>query len=280
MNRELILQGAKEVFGESLGNTITKGEAISPELAGIDIFESPLVGFASAEDALFEKYKEEGVVGPWFKGPGEWIDGAKTVVSFFFPFTEEVKDSNRKMKDGPSSLWLHGRVEGQRFLNEYMKRLQEWLCENNINGVVPAIHSGFKAITAGNNLHEYDIVNETTFSSNWSERHAAYAAGLGTFGLSKGLITEKGIAGRFASIIIDAEVTPDERKYTGIYDYCTMCGACVRRCHGQAITMEEGKNHNKCNDFVNGVSKQHAPRYGCGLCQTKVPCESRIPKRV
>ena len=138
----------------------------------------------------------------------------------------------------------------------------------------------FKAITAGNNLQEYAIVNETTFSSNWSERHAAYAAGLGTFGLSKGLITEKGIAGRFASIIIDAEAAPDERKYTGIYDYCTMCGACVRRCPGQAITLEEGKNHNICNTTVNTLSAPHAPRYGCGLCQTKVPCESRIPKRV
>ncbi len=30
------------------------------------------------------------------------------------------------------------------------------------------------------------------FASSWSERHAAYAAGLGTFGLSDGLITEKG----------------------------------------------------------------------------------------
>jgi epoxyqueuosine reductase QueG len=34
------------------------------------------------------------------------------------------------------------------------------------------------------------------FSSNWSERHAAYTAGLGTFGLCDGLITPLGKAMR------------------------------------------------------------------------------------
>lgn len=126
-------------------------------------------------------------------------------------------------------------------------------------------------------MSEYACVNEYTFGSNWSERHAAYVCGLGTFGLSKGLITEKGMAGRFASIIIDTEMIPDKRAYAGIYDYCTMCGACVRRCPAGAISKENGKNHNICNEWLQKMGKKYAPRYGCGLCQTKVPCESRIP---
>ena len=34
------------------------------------------------------------------------------------------------------------------------------------------------------------------YFSNWSERHIAYAAGLGTFSLSDGFIIERGIAHR------------------------------------------------------------------------------------
>jgi len=36
-------------------------------------------------------------------------------------------------------------------------------------------------------------------ASSWSERHAAYAAGLGTFSLNDALITPKGIAHRLGS---------------------------------------------------------------------------------
>ena len=280
MNRDLILQGIAQVFEECPGNTILKENAVCDEIIGMNLFEKPLVGFGQAQDGLFEKYKEETVIGPWFMTPKEWMPTAKTVVSLFFPFTEEVKSSNRKMKDGPSVPWLYGRVEGQDYLNTYMAKLKEWLEENGIKGCVPGLDARFVKIVAGNNVKEYACANEQTFGSNWSERHAAYVCGLGTFGLSKGIITEKGMAGRFASVIIDVEIEPDERKYAGIYDYCTMCGACVRRCPAKAILKEEGKNHNICNEWLGKMSKINAPRYGCGLCQTKVPCESRIPKKI
>ena len=44
--------------------------------------------------------------------------------------------------------------------------------------------------------------------STWSERHVAYAAGLGTFGLSRGLITARGIAMRCGSVVTDLPATP------------------------------------------------------------------------
>ena len=122
-----------------------------------------------------------------------------------------------------------------------------------------------------------DCINEKTFSSRWSERHAAFVCGLGTFGLSKGVITRKGTAGRFTSIIIPDRIEPDTRAYTGIYEWCVRCGACARRCPAEAITLEEGKDHNKCYAFQLKTGKLFYPRYGCGLCQTKVPCEARAP---
>ena len=57
-----------------------------------------------------------------------------------------------------------------------------------------------------------------------------------------------------------------------------MCGACMR-CPGGAITLEEGKSHTACSAYVNKMREKYAPRFGCGKCQVKVPCERGIPKR-
>lgn len=266
MNKSEIEEKVMLAFENCAGNIISEKDAITPEVAGLQMFEAPLVGIGAAEDALYETLKQEGVVGPWHMSPAEWLPGAKTVISLFFPFTEEVKKSNRESVGKPSTAWLYGRVEGQQYLNQYIKKLSELLEEQGIKTCVPGQDERFHQVQEG-----------SIFGSNWSERHTAYICGLGTFGLSKGIITEKGMAGRLASVIIDREMIPDERKYTGIYDYCTNCGACVRRCPAEAISLEEGKDHVKCNECLKASKEAFAPRYGCGLCQTKVPCESRIP---
>ena len=278
MDKNNILENINRIFEECDGNTILEKNAICSEVASINMFEAPLVGFGSANDSLFETFKEEDIIGPWYMKPSEWLSEAKTVISLFFPFTEQVKENSRSFTEGPSPAWLHGRVEGQDYINSYMAMLSDWLTQQGIDNCVPSSDSRFAKVVAGNNMREFACVNEKTFGSNWSERHAAYVCGLGTFGLSKGIITKKGMAGRFGSIIIDLEIDADERVYSGIYDYCTKCGACIRRCPAKAITAEYGKNHNVCNEWLQEMSRIHAPRYGCGLCQTKVPCESRIPE--
>ncbi len=127
------------------------------------------------------------------------------------------------------------------------------------------------------------------FASTWSERHAAYAAGLGTFGLSDALITPKGKAMRTGSLIIDAVITPTPRPYKDHNEYCLYlmdgtCGACIQRCPIGAIS-EKGHDKELCNKYVN-MTKQYVPKhygfdgYGCGLCQTGVPCESQIPGKM
>jgi len=45
-------------------------------------------------------------------------------------------------------------------------------------------------------------------SSNWSERHIAYAAGMGTFSLNDAFITEKGIAIKLLSVVTELEIFP------------------------------------------------------------------------
>jgi len=102
---------------------------------------------------------------------------------------------------------------------------------------------------------------------------------LGTFGLSKSLITIKGCAGRYGSVIVSRQYPTTLRPYKEIYEYCTKCGACIPRCPVGAITME-GKEHPPCHDMQTRVKKHFAPRYGCGKCQTAVPCEHSIPRSV
>ena len=279
LNKREIEKLVLKVYTESCGNYIAEEVALSPEFAGVKMFEEPIVGFGSAADDLFEEYLKPGVIGPWFMKPEKWLDGAKTVVSMFFPFTEEIKNSNRSCTEEPSSLWLHGRIEGQAFISEFSRNLRDAFIEKGVAACAPAVDERFQSVSGGNNFKEYPEVNEKTFGSNWSERHAAFVCGLGTFGLSKGLITRKGIAGRFASVIIDLELEADVRPYKEIYEYCTKCGACIKRCPVNAISLENGKDHCICGPWMKKTAELYAPRYGCGLCQTKVPCESCIPKK-
>ncbi len=115
------------------------------------------------------------------------------------------------------------------------------------------------------------------FTSNWSERHVAFICGLGIFGLSKGLITEKGIAGRFGSIVTNLYLNPVSRKYKHILEFCQNCGKCKNRCPVHAISLEKGKNHLICSEFLNRIKEKYKPRHGCGKCQVNVPCEDKMP---
>ncbi len=274
-----IIKLIAEVYVQCAENYVTKEDAIDEAMVGLKLFEEPIVAFGSAEDPLFAECKKSHIVGPWHWLPSEWLPESKTVISLFFPFSEQIKSDNRPLKDRPSHAWLHGRIEGQFYLNTYMKQFKEKLAAEGIQGCVPAIDGRFKVVMAGNAGEAYGPQGEQVYGSNWSERHAAYICGLGTFGLSKGLITEKGMAGRFASIIIDAEMEPTKRNYSDPYEYCTQCGACIVRCPVDAITLEEGKDHKICSDWQNLMGERYKPRYGCGLCQTRVPCESQIPER-
>ncbi|MCH4071808.1 4Fe-4S binding protein [Pseudoramibacter sp.] len=253
------------------GNTVGEAEALTPACAGLPIFQAPLIGVASAADPLFEKFKEASVVGGPYAPPAAWLPGARSVICLFFPFNPEITAANGKLPVETAPGWLHGRIEGQAYIIRFMKSLVQALEAAGHRAVNPASDPRFSytldAVKDGSGKN----VNLKTASA-WPERHAAYAAGLGTFGLSKGLITKAGIAGRLGSVITNAAIPADNRPYTGIYDYCIRCGACVRRCPAHAIALDKGKNHKLCYDWMMGTKAKYAPRLGCGKCQCAVPC--------
>ena len=277
MKKEELLQIISELFHSMEGNAVTPEMDAGEDFAGTPFYEAPITGIGDASDPLFKEYKKPEAIGPWFMGPEEWLTGSRSVISLFFPFTEEVRRSNRVEKEHASVLWACARVDGQYYINAFAERLAGKLTELGYRCCVPQADPRWERIAAGVGITGYPGITENTFGSRWSERHAAYVCGLGTFGLSKGLITERGMAGRFMSIVSDIPMTEDARAYTGLYDYCIHCNVCVKRCPVNAIDSVEGKNHLPCSRCVAASKDIFRTGYGCGLCQTGVPCESRNP---
>ena len=268
MNRDEILAYAREFTSDSPSNHITEELAVSPNCVGLRMFEPPVFAFGSPDDELYDKFKSPEIIGGHFIAPGDWLPGAKTVIAFFLPYTDKIKSANSIDRDWPAEEWLHGRYEGQMFLKELAINIQKLISDAGYTSLTPAFDARFKS---GNEANIY--------TSNWSERHVAFACGLGTFGLSTGLITEKGVCGRFGSVLTVLDLPKDVRKYSDVLEYCTMCGACIKKCPADAISLEGGKKHPPCEEYVNKTLDKHRPRYGCGKCQVRVPCESAIPRR-
>ena len=227
----------------------------------MQMYDQPLLGVAGASDPLWEIMKEPNVVGPDHLTPKEWLPEANSVISYFLPFTEEIRSSNR-LEGQPSKEWLYGRCEGEMFNNALRRLIIDVIEAAEGTALAPALNKRFA------------VINHI---SNWSERHVAFIAGLGTFSLSHSLITCLGTAGRFGSVIVDLKFEPKPRLYQEVEEYCDKCGTCIDRCPSRAIT-ENGKDKERCSQYLYKILELNKPRYGCGKCQTAVPCEYKNPK--
>jgi len=272
MTRDEIIACAKRFVCDSTGNYVSAESAIGKEQAGMRLFDEPVFGFGHVDDEMYERYKSAEAIGPHFLAPPEWMSSVKTVISFFLPYSEQIKQANSINYEWPADEWLHARYEGQIFLKGFAINMQNLLIDAGYKSIIPSFDERFKS---GDSRDKSGVVTNR-FTSNWSERHIAYACGLGTFGLSKGLITEKGICGRFGSILTELNLPKDTRQYSDIYEYCTMCGKCIANCPVDAIS-SDGKMDLPCSDFLDKILDKHNPRYGCGKCQVGVPCMSMAP---
>ena len=237
--------------------------------------DEPLVGFTSAADPIFADYKR--IIGPFHLLPAELLPEAASVISWVLPIALAVRESNRKQADWPSREWALTRTHGEAVNAELRRHLVAWLEGLGHRAVAPQYSP----------LWQEFGDTPVGIASTWSERHAAYAAGLGTFSLSDGLITSRGIAHRCGSVITDLKLLPAGRsaadhRYNCLYHRNGSCGACIARCPVGAISFE-GHDKHRCREFVYGTVPQKlseeygVAQLGCGLCQTKVPCEAMIP---
>lgn len=270
IDKKWLQKAAADYIEQSNENRIGHTDGLSGDIDSFRIFDDPIFAIGSAADDLFTRLKQPAVIGEHVLLPKDWLPSARTVVSYFLPFSEAVKRGNSRDMSWPSAEWLYARIEGQQLLDKLGLFMQKLLTDAGFDSVIPSLDDRFWSNSGDPEL-------KGAFTSNWSERHAAYICGLGTFGLSKGLITAKGIAGRFGSIVTALSLPPDQRDYREIYEYCNLCGQCINNCPVQAITIEDGKNHVPCKMFLNKTKERCDPRYGCGKCQVHVPCESGIP---
>jgi len=252
--------------------------------AGEPAWDGALVGFASGVDQIWQQYKE--YVGAFHWTPWEVFNQYHpneparpeelTVISWVLPQREMVRNSNRLAEKYPSEEWARIRVYGEEF-NVALRR-----------HVVKSLEQTGHAAIAPMLVPNWTIVKSERFSyaSSWSERHAAHAAGLGTFGLCDGLITAKGKAMRAGSVVAKTLIEPTPRPYTHHRAYCLFfsdgsCGKCIDRCPVHAISAA-GHDKEKCRQHL-ARSREYVKEtykfagYGCGLCQVDVPCETGIP---
>jgi epoxyqueuosine reductase QueG len=244
---------------------------------GDPYFDAPLVGVAAAADPLFDRYKT--VIGPFHRTPRELLVGAASVVCWVLPISRPVRESNRHERALPSIAWAQTRSFGEEFNSALRRHVVAWLEERGHEAVAPALAADWYRVDDP----------RVGFASTWSERHAAYAAGLGTFSLNDGLITERGIAHRLGSVITTLALEPTCEDRPGVRDNCLfyddgICTTCVDRCPAGAISAS-GHDKALCNAYLEGTIRPAVaeawgtPIPGCGLCQTRVPCEHRIPRR-
>jgi len=254
------------------------------------MYDEPIVRFADGDDAIFTEYKQ--IIGPVHLTPREALATAygKTaetlpdrlsVISWILPITGETRKSNRKETKGPSRLWCHTRWYGEMANEALGAFIVELLTGAGYLVATPLWQPSFETFT-----------NEKGLYSNWSERHVAFAAGQGTFSLSDGLITERGIAHRCGSLVTNLVLLPSPRTASSPYSNClayvgTECVACIKRCPAGALS-EQGHDKPKCLQYMRSIGYNSAVLKeqgydndtsiaGCGLCQTKVPCEDKNP---
>jgi len=195
------------------------------------------------------------------------------------PQTAASKRDNRRETSYPAERWARSRILGESKVNAGLRAfLVAELAARGIQAAAPQLlpqWSRQKSARYG-------------FASVWSERHAAHVAGLGTFGLSDGLITPLGKAVRVGSLVLRGALPVSERPYNHHREYCLYfrdgsCGMCVRRCPVGSVRAE-GRDKERCRRHLRESCARHIEQtwnlqgYGCGLCQTGVPCESGIPR--
>jgi hypothetical protein len=251
-------------------------------------FAFPILGVAAGDDPIWESYKT--IIGSYHFTPREaWClaypelmatPSELMVLSWVLPQTQATRQEQSRQKDMTGERWVRTRIFGENQVNNGLRRhLTASLRERGILAIAPQLLPQWQRLRTPQGY---------PYSSPWSERHAAHAAGLGTFGLCDGLITAAGKAHRTGSMVINHPLPLTPRPYQSYHEYCPFlsqgrCGACIKRCPVGALS-EKGHDKAICAGFLLGKTQPyveqnwHFDGYGCGLCQVRVPCESGIPR--
>jgi len=267
----------QELYESEPGNRFDDGDGC--------LFDPPVHAIADAADPWFARLKE--VIGEFHWSPQEALAlcdpsaTARCVICWALPISERARLANRPQKEMPSRDWAYVRTFGNGMVARMARRMEGRLRAMGFAAVAPGV-------APQNKVEERPRVS---LSSCWSERHTAFVAGLGTFGLSGGLITARGIAHRLASVVTDADLPATPRPYgDDPFAWCLRsardaCGVCIGRCPSGSVRENvQERDKAACIRHVREVVAKRGREefgwegtYGCGLCQTGTPCEHHNP---
>lgn len=233
-------------------------------------WRDPVIGFADAKDELFPKLKE--IIGPNHALPSDLVPNAKSVITFFIPFSKEIVESNISGEES-SREWDFAYIETNNLINDLSKYLHEKITAKGFQAsLLPATYN-------------YD---EEKLISDWSHRSIAYISGIGKFGLHNMLITKSGCCGRLGSVITDIEFTFTRRtdeEYC-LYKYNGTCKECVKKCVNNTFQIQNNKvlfDRVKCNEQIyDKIVREYSIGLGdtCGKCMCGVPCSLVSPRKI
>jgi len=233
----------------------------------------PLVGFADAKHSFILNLKN--IINPNHALPTDILKDASIVLAYYIPFTKELAKTNRKMNRLASSQWALAYEETNAMFKYLNQHIIEYLNAKGYNAAIAKESATFST---------------EKLISNWSHRHFAYIAGLGTFGINNMLITKSGCCGRFFTIVTNLDIVSDRPM---VHELCLYkkngsCKICLKNCPAGALT-ELRYNRTKCYSLL----KENAAVYTefgssyvdetlttanstgsevCGKCITSSPC--------
>ncbi len=241
-------------------------DTISNFIASGDIstrWKDPLVGFADAHDPVFDLLKE--VANENHLKPFDILESASTVIAYFLPFEDFIGQSN--IKERTASLeWARAYVETNLLLGQINDDLIKFFTK-----------MGFEA----GKLPPDQNMDYERLTSVWSNRHVAYIAGLGKFGINNMLITEKGSCGRYGNIVTNFKIQATKRTANEncLFKHDGSCGICVDNCVNDALFIDNFDRF-KCYEMCQ-VNEQIYKELGqagvCGKCLVGLPCTSTNP---
>ncbi|MDR2303462.1 MAG: hypothetical protein LBE10_02605 [Treponema sp.] len=282
---------------ECIKNTISQFEE---DRFFFGAYRPPLLAFLSAHGERLFLLKE--MVSPEHLMPADILPDAESVIVFFLPFGERIIESNREGTDA-SPEWARAYILTNELIAQISGELESLLAA----GFEGASYRAGKIPATGN-------FDQERLISNWSHRHIAFLAGLGSFGVNNMLITSSGSCGRLGSLVTSMPMPPEtaessqfsqargsegrmvQKPLAGPFraeepvsantqERCLWkrgagCLRCIKRCPVNAYSVSEGKiifDRHRCY----AQCLKNAERYQkigladvCGKCLTGLPCST------
>jgi epoxyqueuosine reductase len=219
------------------------------EAGGVTGYRAPLVGFASATDPRFDELRR---ILPAHLSPEQMLPGARSVIAFFLPFAASVVEANARQPVAAVPEWSTAYVETNALIGRICAHLTELLAERGVRAAAAAA------------THNYD---PDTLTCPWSHKSMGVIAGLGSFGLHRMVITDAGCAGRFGSLVIDAELpaTNAPARERCRYFYDGSCAECVSRCPVEALSEDGVMDKQRCHRHLLDIAVELGAK-ACGKC--------------